>query len=64
MLVIKRETFNIEFANIPSFKEGDILSSSQGNLFVLKTYPLNWYRKFLKWLGFKTKEKQIKVCKN
>lgn len=63
MLVLRRETFNIEFDSIPDIQEGQLIKSNKGLLLVLKTYPYNNWRKLLKKLGFKTKERQIKVCK-
>lgn len=36
------------------FKKGQIIQDSQGrDLLILKSYPYNWWRKLLRWLGFK-----------
>lgn len=39
-----------------SFIKGEIIHTGDGKLLkVIKTYRLTWWRKILKWLGFKIK---------
>lgn len=62
MYTVKADIFEIEFNHPHNFQVDQILESSGGKLTVIKVYRLNWWRKLLKRLKFKTKENRIKVA--
>lgn len=43
--------------NVRYYKKGQVIIDSSGNHFkIIKTYHLTWWRKILKWFGFKLKD--------
>ena len=61
MKVIQEQIFDIQFDKPIKFEVGEVLKSNRGNVKVTKVYRMTWFKRILKFFGFKVKENQIRV---
>lgn len=56
------KSFKITLYGSHTFKKGDVVNTTDCWVVIIKTYPFNWWRKLLEFLGLPyTKENVIKV---